>query len=208
MIHTGIIKAQKDYIRWSEMGLGHSAEYLIVTNIAQIIATEKYMNDIQYIYVEKSIKELAEEEELQENSKLRHGRCDICIEDDKSYVIIEVKNTLTNRGAKYDSIIYDIERIETFLQNKKFIKESYICFLNANNIYDKDDSKESRREITNKIQTRLIEFKEDITTKFKNLKFTFKEKTFIEKNLDDTKNVNAGKIWAWQSVVAKIQLRD
>jgi len=34
-IHIGIIKAQKDYINWSGLGLGHSAEYLIVTNIVQ-----------------------------------------------------------------------------------------------------------------------------------------------------------------------------
>jgi len=208
MIHSGIIKAQKDYISWSEMGIGHSAEYLIVANIAQIIANEKYINNIQYIYVEYSIKELAEIDELKDNSRLRYGRCDICIEDDKGYVIIEVKNTLTSKGKKYDSIILDIERIEIFLKNNYSIKQSYICFLNANYINDKVDSEENRKDIINKLHTRLSEFKKDITSKFKNLKFTFKEKDFIEKNLEDSTNVDAKKIWGWQSIVVKIQLKD
>lgn len=199
-IHIGIIKAQKDYISWSELGLGHSAEYLIVANIAQVVSAEKYINNIQYIYVEKSIKELAELDDLEEQSNLRKGRCDICIEDDKGYVIIEVKNTLTGKGRKYDSIVHDLERIEIFLNNKNTITESYISFINANYINDKIDDKDNRKEISKKINDRFTSFKEDMKERFKDLKFTFTSKDFIEKTVDD-------KIWGWQSIVVKIQLR-
>lgn len=199
-IHTGIIKAQKDYIGWSKLGLGHSAEYLIVANIAQVIATEKYIHDIQCIYVEQSIEELAEWDKLKENSALRKGRCDICIEDNNGYAIIEVKNTLTSKGKRYDSIIHDIERIEIFLKNKNSMTEGYICFLNANYINDKIDDLDNRKEIRKKILNRFNEFKKDVEIRFKDLKFTFTTKDFIETNDD-------AEIWGWQSVVARIQAR-
>jgi len=198
-IHTGLIKAQKDYIAWSGLGLGHSAEYLIVTNIAQSIANLKYINDIEFLYVEQSIKDLAEWDDLK-NKKFRDGRCDICIEDSQGYSIIEVKNTLTNKGKIYDSIIHDIERIRIFLENDNTVKDGYICFLNANFIKDKEDSKENRKKIKSKINNRLKSFKDDIETKFSKLKFTFTTKDFFEKT---DKNM----IWGWQSVVAKMQLK-
>jgi len=199
VIHTGIIKAQKDYITWSGLGLGHSAEYLIVTNIAQSIANLKYINDIEFLYVEQSIKDLAEFDNLK-NKKIRDGRCDICIEDLQGYAIIEVKNTLTNKGKTYDSIIHDIERIKVFIENDNTIKDGYICFLNANFIKDKEDNKKNRKEIKSKIDNRLKSFKNDIETNFPNLKFIFTKKDFIEKTDEDM-------IWGWQSVVAKIQLK-
>ncbi len=199
VIHTGIIKAQKDYITWSGLGLGHSAEYLIVTNIAQSIANLKYINDIEFLYVEQSIKDLAEFDNLK-NKKIRDGRCDICIEDLQGYAIIEVKNTLTNKGKTYDSIIHDIERIKVFIENDNTVKDGYICFLNANFIKDKEDNKKNRKEIKSKIDNRLKSFKNDIETNFPNLKFIFTKKDFIEKTDEDM-------IWGWQSVVAKIQLK-
>lgn len=198
-IHTGIIKAQKDYIKWSGLGLGHSAEYLIVTNIAQSAAELQCINDIEYIYVEQSTKELAEWDNLQ-NETIRDGRCDICIEDSKGYTIIEVKNTLTNKGKTYTSIIDDIARIKIFLENNNFIKDGYICFLNANFIKDKEDTKKNIKEINEKISNRLINFKKDVESQFKNLKMTFTQKNFIEKT-------DQNMIWGWQSVVVKIQLK-
>jgi len=198
IIHTGIIKAQKDYVNWSGLGLGHSAEYLIVSNIAQSAAILKYINDIEFLYVEQSISELAEWDDLK-NEDIRDGRCDICIEDSKGYAIIEVKNTLTNKGKTYDSIIHDIERIRIFLENDNTVKDGYICFLNANFIKDKEDIKENKKEIKSKIDNRLKSFKNDIETKFLNLKFTFTQKDFFEKTNEDM-------IWGWQSVVARIQL--
>jgi len=198
-IHLGIIKAQKDYIYWSGLGIGHSAEYLIVSNIAQSIATLKYINDIQSVYVEQSIEELANIDNLN-NDDFRKGRCDICIEDDDGFAIIEVKNTLTNKGKTYDSILRDIERIRIFLENDNIIKDGYICFLNANFINDKEDIKKNRKEIKFQIDNRLQSFKEDIQIKFPNLKFIFTKKYFIEKTAEDM-------IWSWQSVVAKIQLK-
>lgn len=199
-IHTGIIKAQKDYISWAGLGLGHSAEYLIVTNIAQVISSLKYIQDIDFIYVEQSIKELAEWDNLK-SLDIRDGRCDICIEDSKGFSIIEVKNTLTNKGKTYDSIIKDIERIQIFLENNSTVQDSYISFLNANYINDKEDTEANREEIKNKISTRLKTFKDDVESKFINLKFTFTHKEFTE-------ITGENKIWAWQSVVAKIQLKD
>jgi len=198
-IHIGIIKAQKDYINWSGLGLGHSAEYLIVTNIAQSVATLLYINDVESIYVEQSIKELADLDKLK-NENLRDGRCDLCIEDKKGYAIIEVKNTLTNKGKTYDSILCDIERIKIFLENDNMIKDGYICFLNANFIKDKKNTKDNVQEISDKISNRLMNFKKDIELQFKNLKMSFTQKNFIEKT-------NENMIWAWQSVVVRIQLK-
>ena len=198
-IHLGLIKAQKDYIYWSGLGIGHSAEYLIVSNIAQSVASLKYIKDIQYVYVEQSIEELADMDDLN-NNNFRKGRCDICIEDDDGFAIVEVKNTLTNKGKTYNSIIHDIERIRIFLENDNIVKDGYICFLNANFIKDKEDIKENRKEIKSKIDNRLKSFKNDIEIKFPKLKFIFTKKDFFEKTDEDM-------IWGWQSVVAKIQLK-
>jgi len=174
-IHTGIIKAQKDYIGWSGLGVGHSAEYLIVTNIAQSLATLKYIDDIQYVFVEQSMKELAELDDLK-HENFRDGRCDICIEDEKGYAIIEVKNTLTSKGKKYDSILHDIERIKIFLEKNNTVKDGYICFLNANFVKDKENTKANRKVIDQRIFNRLDDFKNDMKLKFKNLNFSFTHK--------------------------------
>ena len=197
-IQSGVIKAQKDYITWANVGLGHSAEYLIVANIAQKMAELKIQEKLEFIYVEQSIKELAEWDELSE--EYRKGRCDICVEDEENYAIIEVKNTLTSKGKKYNSIITDLKRIELFLKNKNYIKDSYICFINANYINDKEDTDFNRNEIKEKIFKRLKHFEIDIKEKFKNLLFTISTQIFIEETNEDT-------IWAWQSVVIKVELK-
>ncbi len=199
-IHMGIVKAQKDYINWSGVGLGHSAEYLIVTNIAQVISNLKNINEIESIFVEQSTDELKEWVKLENDDELRKGRCDICVErNEEDYVIIEVKNTLTTKGKTYDSIFSDIKRIEVFLKNSSFVNESYVCFLNANYINDKEDTEENKKEISEKISDRLEVFSDGVKSEFPNLKFTFTYKEFLEKTEEN-------KIWGWESVVAKITL--
>jgi hypothetical protein len=198
IIHTGIIKAQKDCISWSGLVLGNSAECLIVTNIAQSIANLKYINDIRCIYVEQSTKELAQWDSLT-YKKIRDGRIDICIENSQGYAIIEVKNTLTNKGKKYNSIISDIERIKIFLENENLIKDGYICFLNANFMRYKENTEDNKEVIRSTIKDRLKFFKNDIKTRFPDLKFKFTNKDFLEKTYEDN-------IWGWQSVVVRIRL--
>ena len=92
-----------------------------------------------------------------------------------------------------------MERIEVFLNNKNSIKNSYICFINANYIKDRENTDSNKEEIYNLIDERLNNFTIDIKNKFKNLNFTINEQKFIE-------NTNEDKIWAWQSVVVKVKL--
>ncbi|MBN2824286.1 MAG: hypothetical protein JXQ76_03095 [Campylobacterales bacterium] len=201
-IHIGIIKAQQDYIKWANLGIGYSAEYLIVANIAQTISKLQDTKDINNIFVEQSIGELVEEDDLKDSS-LRKGRCDICVEDDKEYSIIEVKNTLTSatkNSTKFKSIKDDIKRIELFLLNNNYFKECYVCFINANYMKDKKDTQENRELIKNKIIDRLQEFQNEIALEFKDLNFTISNNFFIEKTIEN-------EIWAWQSVVVKITLK-
>jgi len=178
-IHNGIIKAQTDYIKWTNLGLGHSAEYLIVANIAQKMADLKEKEKLTHIYVEQSIQELAEWDELPKDIEYRTGRCDICLEDEEEYAIIEVKNTLTNIGNKLKSIIQDLERIKIFLENNKYVQTSYVCFINANYIDDKENTDSNKKEIYNRIDERLNNLGLAIEDKFKNLNFTITEQKFI-----------------------------
>lgn len=196
-INEAMIKAQRDHISWTRYGIGWSAEYLLTTSIAQGIAP-LLNKTVEGIYVEYSIQDLATNEgNMEISEELRTGRCDICIDfSDKTHSIIEVKNTVTQQGAKYESIIKDIKRIRLFLLGENSFENSYVCFIASGST--------SQELLKKKIKYWIKEMKKysDKDLNFEPLKKNLNFKPHYEFFCEESKEHGE---WHWASVVIKLE---
>ncbi len=184
-IHKAIKKSQLDHIKWSGYMIGWSAEYLITTFIAQELS--KFQNKgIDGIYVEYSIKDLVKESKKKVPKSIRTGRCDLCIEfENDLQSIVEVKNTISQRGKKLNSVFKDIERIKYFLNNDTSFEKSYICFIAGNTTNEE------------KLILKVEGWFSEIEEKYSNLEFNLS--IIPEKHITDE-----SKTIYWATVVAEI----
>lgn len=199
-ISQGILKAQKKHIDWTGgLGIGHGAEYMLTTYIAENIFASKNKKNFNTLTIEQNVETIAEKDGI-DATKLRRGRFDICIGgDDNRYTIIEVKNTVTNRGNRLNSILKDIVRIQPFLLNDNCVKQGYIAFVAANYIQDKHLSQ--KEIIIQKLENRISQFIKCFTNSFPAIKIEPQYDTHIETNKDK-------KIWCWADVVLKITKKN
>lgn len=117
----GLNLAQEKYLLWSndEQGVSTGAEYVLTTYVA-----DEVFNEYQdYLFVEKSIKEIIEDSDVSvdvnDNSLLFarvDGRADIALykKDNKPKAIIELKNRVNRIKL---GIQEDIKRVESLVLN-------------------------------------------------------------------------------------------
>lgn len=187
-IQKSIYDTNKQHIKYSEFSICYAPEYLITTNIANDISILQKEKIVDGIYLEWNIKDLITDEGLDEIKDIREGKCDICIlfQDGKNS-LIEVKNTITQVGAKLRSIYKDIERIEHFILNKNTsFDDGYISFI------VKAKSKE-------KVESKTINFIKDMKDYFSNLLLEENINIFKEYEEDNEEN------YFLSSVVIKIK---
>jgi len=173
-IQKAILNTNQEHINFSEYGISYAPEYLITTNIAKEIYTLKNKNNEIGVYLEWNIKDLLKDEGIELSEVVRDGKCDICIFFNRTTnAIIEVKNTVTNKGPRLTSIHKDIERIQYFLLNiDSTFKDSYVCFL-----VQAKNKKKTKEKATSYI--------DEIRKEFDTLSFKENIKFFKENNNDE-----------------------
>ncbi|WP_373032921.1 hypothetical protein [Sulfurovum sp.] len=165
--------------------IGWSAEYLITTAIAQELY-KVHKQGIDGIFVEYDIFDLVKENNGKVPKTLRRGRCDICIEfENDLQAIIEVKNTISQKGKKLNSIFKDIKRIEYFLLNDISFEKSYVCFIAGD--------APTKEKLINKVDTWFNEIKNAFT------KLDFCVSVIAEEHITEQSD-----IIHWATVVAEI----
>lgn len=190
-IQESIVKTNKQHIKYSEFSICYAPEYLITVNIANELSKLQSENIIDGIYLEWNIKDLISDEGLDEIKDIRDGKCDICILfKDGNNSLIEVKNTITQVGAKLRSIYKDIERIEQFVLNKDTsFHDGYVSFI-------------VKAKSENKLEEKTKGFIEDMKKHFPNLILTEDISTFKEYENDDEHE------YFLSSIVIKITLNN
>ena len=127
IISLAIENTNQEHIEMTEYGIYKAPEYLITVNISKEL---QKLDNIAYTYMEWKTKDLLESDNLEINN-IRNGKADICVVfEDNTNALIEVKNTITQIGAKLNSIHKDIERIGEFILNANdFFNIGYVCFI-------------------------------------------------------------------------------
>ena len=134
IIHKSIKKTNIEHKELTDYNIMYAPEYLITVNITKNL---KQLQNISYVYMEWNIKDLLSSDSLN-ISNIRDGKCDICaVFNDNTNALIEIKNTITQKGAKLQSIYKDIERIATFINHENdLFNLGYVVFIVKSNSKD------------------------------------------------------------------------
>lgn len=184
----GLNLAQEKYLLWSndEQGVSTGAEYVLTTYVA-----DEVFNEYQdYLFVEKSIKEIIEDSgvsvDVNDNSLLFarvDGRADIALykKDNKPKAIIELKNRVNRIKL---GIQEDIKRVESLVLNN-VIEFGIIAF-----VTELEKNKEFQiEEFEKTIKKLMMQCKEQVP----HLRYKYKYEIF------EPEKTIYGTHWSWAS---------